>query len=297
MDNIQTSGLTRSEWLLARHPHIGGSEIGVVLGLSTYKTPRQLWEEKRAAVPVDNPENAKMRAGKRQEQLIADYYADESGREVEIDGTIRIHPEYGFVSVSIDRIIKDNGDGRGPGVLECKNTTGLYKATWETALPLTYYCQIQWGLCITGWKWGAVAIQIDGWELEIIPVERDDDFIAMMLEQAKEFWEMVQSGTPPPIVASDTKRMKEEAGTFVEADGVTILDADEVLALMRLSKETEDKIDALKDRIRVYMADRELLKSGERVLARYKTVSAKGYTVEPKSYRKLDIVKPKKGKD
>ena len=40
------SELTREEWLARRRSGIGGSDVAAVLGLSPWKSPRQVWLDK-----------------------------------------------------------------------------------------------------------------------------------------------------------------------------------------------------------------------------------------------------------
>jgi putative phage-type endonuclease len=295
MDNIVVSGLSKSDWLAARHPHIGGSEIGAVLGLNKYKTARQLYEEKIGPVPVEIEATPKMLAGTRQEPLIAQAYTDLTGNTVSSDGLLRIHPDYPFCSVSLDRVIADKGDGRGPGVLECKNTTSMFASTWEQDVPLPYYCQTQWGMFVSGFKWGAICVQIDGWDIRILPVERDDDFIAMMLEAAKEFWHCVETRTPPEAVADDVEKMTVEAGKQVQAD-------ENISALLSSLVTTKAQIKALEvteeqltDSLKLKIGNAEAVVDGDKVLVTYKLVSVKESYRPASSYRKLDIKKAKRG--
>jgi putative phage-type endonuclease len=295
MDNIVVSGLPKSEWLAARHPHIGGSEIGAVLGLNKYKTARQLYEEKIGPVPEDIQPNPKMLAGTRQEPLIAQAYADITGNAVSSDGLLRVHPDYPFCSVSLDRVIADKGDSRGPGVLECKNTTSMFASTWEQDVPLPYYCQTQWGMFVSGFKWGAICVQIDGWDIRILPVERDDDFIAMMLEAAKEFWHCVETRTPPEAVADDVEKMTVEAGKQVQADE-SIANILSELAIVRANKKaSETAEELLTDALKLKIGNAESVVDGDKVLVTYKLVSVKESYRPASSYRKLDIKKAKRG--
>ena len=41
---------SRAEWLEGRRGGLGASDCGVVLGVSNFKTPLQLWREKIGAV-------------------------------------------------------------------------------------------------------------------------------------------------------------------------------------------------------------------------------------------------------
>lgn len=295
MENIVTVGMTKKEWLRARHGHIGGSEIGAVLGLNKYRSALELYTEKTAPEPTEIDETPKMRAGKRQEQLIADYYADVAQREVEIDGVIRIHPQHSFASVSLDRIIVDNGDGRGPGVLEAKNTTSMYASTWETDVPLPYYAQIQWGMLVSGYSWGAVAVQIDGWDLKITAVEADKDFQEMMLGEAREFWTNMQAGIPPAPTVKDLDAMTPKGGSVVASDD-NLRACEQLLKIKAEQSALEKEEKALKDTVKLSLGESENLIRDDIIIATYRTTEVKESFRQAYRYRSLDIKKPKKAK-
>ena len=47
------SELTREEWLARRRSGIGGSDVAAVLGLSPWKSPRQVWLDKTTDISDD----------------------------------------------------------------------------------------------------------------------------------------------------------------------------------------------------------------------------------------------------
>ena len=48
---VKTDGMEKSEWLKWRRKGIGGSDAGAVLGISPYKTARDVYYEKLGREP------------------------------------------------------------------------------------------------------------------------------------------------------------------------------------------------------------------------------------------------------
>ena len=89
-------------------------------------------------------------------------------------------------------------DPRGPGLYEGK-ASGLFvdPGAWAAEGPTTHIIQIQAGLAVLDWSWGLLAGLIGGQTLVLHEHERDNDFIAWMLDELAKFWKLVESKTPP----------------------------------------------------------------------------------------------------
>lgn len=187
MNYVKTLEMTREDWLRARQQGIGSSDVGAILGMSEYRTALDVYNEKTAPAPIDIPMNAAMEFGLRLEQVVAEKYAEETGRRVLRDNKIRIHEEYPFLMCNLDRVIlPENGEGRG--ILEIKTSSGMAVRHWEDEVPLPYYAQIQHQLSVTGLSWGVFALLVDGREFRAIPVRRDDAYIQSQTELLVRFW-------------------------------------------------------------------------------------------------------------
>ena len=71
----------RNEWLEHRKSGIGSSEVATILGLNPWETPYQLWRRK---VGLDEPktETFAMKAGHYLEDAVAQFWHDDTGREI-----------------------------------------------------------------------------------------------------------------------------------------------------------------------------------------------------------------------
>ena len=184
MTNLVYFSKDENDWLQFRKKIIGGSDVGAILGFNKYRTALDVYYDKINSA-VERIENPKMIAGKRMEQPIAEWWADETGLQcipdLDEDGNqvVRIHPDYDFLGVTLDRIILPNGD-RDHGVLEIKTASEYAEGDWMEGPPLSYYAQILHQISVTGWQYGEFALLRGGWDFRRFVIERDDEFIEMM---------------------------------------------------------------------------------------------------------------------
>ena len=78
---VDTSNLTRDEWLDRRRKGIGGSDAAAVIGVSPYSTARDLYYEKLNIVTAgDNEDNwVQKKIGHLLEDLVAEIFSKKTG--------------------------------------------------------------------------------------------------------------------------------------------------------------------------------------------------------------------------
>jgi putative phage-type endonuclease len=180
-----------------RSEYIGGSDAAAICGLSPWKTAYQLYQEKRKEVPPpDLSANERVYWGTVLEEVVAREYSKRTGRAVRRVNRTLVHPTYDFIRAHIDRLVV--GDDR---ILECKTTDAARASDWgeegSEEIPRHYQAQPQHYLAVTGKAVCDVAVLIGGNRMRIYTIQRDEEFIAMLLEAEREFWERVQAGEPP----------------------------------------------------------------------------------------------------
>lgn len=187
--------MENQEWLKERTKGIGGSDAAAICGVSPYKTPLQVWEDKRG---LNGPgeDNDAMFWGRTLEPVIRQRYSDITGFPVKIPTEILRHPKYEFMLGNIDGFTDE------PRGIEIK--TAGYPTDWgepnTDQIPLPYIFQVQHYMAITGYPVFDVPVLIRGRDFRIYHVEQDAELQEMMIQKEAEFWEMVKSGTPPPPV-------------------------------------------------------------------------------------------------
>jgi putative phage-type endonuclease len=181
-----------------RSQGLGGSDSPVVLGVSPYKSRYELALEKLRLMPESQVETAPMRRGKVMEPLVAEIYAETTGRIVTVEPMSLVHPKHDFIRGNIDRWVYPDDDRRG-GVLEIKCPgLAVFGKCKREGLSEAWQVQLQHYLALTGAEWGSFAVHNgELWELLWFDVKRDDELIDMILTEDTKFWEMIQAGEMP----------------------------------------------------------------------------------------------------
>lgn len=169
-ESIQ-SGAARAAFLAERSRGIGGSDAPVILGLSKFSTPLQLWLSKTGRAE-ETPDNPVLRRGRKLEAVVASEYEEETGRTVR-PGTFAVHPEIPWMLGHADRLIV-SAHREDPGVLEAKAANVFKIREWDEEAPLPAQVQLQHYLAVTGLQWGSVAGLLGGIEFKYQDLERNE---------------------------------------------------------------------------------------------------------------------------
>ena len=198
----KTTEMTHQQWLDMRKKSVGGSEIAAALGLSRWRSPFDVWAEKTGHVTrKDEPTDA-MRFGTLLEPVIRKEFARRNGLEVCECPYILAHKDYPFMTCNLDGYVK-LPDG-SCAVLEIKTANTFASDDWANmGAPIEYVMQVQYYLAITQMRFAYLAVLIGSSDYRQVIIERDDEVIAVIIEKLKEFWEMVETNTPPPVRGMD----------------------------------------------------------------------------------------------
>lgn len=196
---------TEAAWLAARRLGVTATEAAVACGANPWKSRFTLWSEKVGLIePPDISDKPAVRWGNRLQQAVAEGYAEETGREVitEPRFCIRRSADHDWMLASLDAW---QGTPERPTAapLEIKTTGASHGKEWDDEPPLHYQIQLQHQLAVTGSDWGTLCCLIGGQKLKWFDCERNDKFIARMLEQEAAFWDLVQRQVPPEVDGSE----------------------------------------------------------------------------------------------
>lgn len=257
--------MNRDEWLEARKSGVGASESPVLLGLSPWGCPLELWQRK-LGLAAEIEETERMRWGARLQPIIAREVEAQMGCVVfECDPYQSIrHPELAFMVCTPDaRLPKETvADPWGiSGVLEIKTASPFKGGEWEDAPPEHYRCQVIHQMIVTGCRWGMLAVLIGGQELRIARIEWDQDMADKIIEACRTFWGYVEREEAPPADAMPATKAALETMHPVD-DGESIelpLEAIEIDATVVQAQEAikrYKKIEAAgKNRLRQLIGD------------------------------------------
>ena len=168
------------------------------MGMNSYKSPYQLWMEKTGQVePPDLSDNQYVYWGTKNEANIADWFQEETGKKVKRLGTLQ-NREYPFMLANVDRTVIGENAG-----LEIK-TAGVsqYRKWKDDEIPDAYYCQCLHYMAVTGADYWYIAVLLGGNEAKWKRIERNDEDIKTLIAAEKEFWNLVQTKTAPPVDGS-----------------------------------------------------------------------------------------------
>lgn len=205
-----------------RRSGVGGSDAAAIAGEHPYKGPLDVWLEKVHPDRVRDTAGMPARIGSFMEPLVRELYAERTGRTVrEVPQTMRDAREPWIVG-TVDGEVDDAGS---TGILEIKRPTlwTAHKYT-ETDFPIQHFIQVQWYLRLRDRGWGDLAVLAGDTDLRIYRVQRDDAFIADLVEVCREwFARHITHGEQPEIEPGKTTRdvlqklYERNRGTMLEA--------------------------------------------------------------------------------
>ena len=279
MSNTVIRPKDRAEWLKVRESGIGSSEVATIVGLNPWETPYQLWRRK---VGLDAPkqENFAMKAGHYLEDAVAQFWHDETGRDIikasAGDWIIRDN-DRPFLQVSPDRTYW-LGESRSPsekGILECKTTQMSIDGD---DIPKHWFCQVQYQLGVAGYRTGSLAWLCSGREFGYKHLDFVPDFYGWLIQEVERFWvDNIQGRKEPAATNVSDVVLKFNRHT----DGKIIETSEEIFEAYQSLKEVRKELDAietrkteLEDKIKLAFGDAEGLSFGGQTIATWKAPKA-----------------------
>lgn len=199
--------LTKEEWRERRKAGIGGSDVGIILGMSKYMSAFELFYNKIGAKVEKKETEASAvtrEIGTRLEDLVADIFQRKyPSIQVLEDNTMYQHEKYPFMLANIDRRLI-LPDGRF-AILECKTVTN--SSEWENTdfcqgiegrCPLSYEYQVRHYMSVVDVDLGIViGLDLMTKKCFIVYIFRDLEVERMMIEAEERFWNLVEARKLP----------------------------------------------------------------------------------------------------
>ncbi len=195
-----TENLPHEDWLEIRKLGIGGSDLSVLCGINQYKSPIELWAEKRSELPYQEAGEAAY-WGNQLEPLVIDEFVKRTGIEVKSLKQILQSEAYDFMFANLDGICEH--PTLGTCIFEAKTTSVYNEKLWEDGIPDGYMLQIQHYMAVTGFKGTYIAVLIGGNKFKWKFIERDEELISMIVKLEEDFWNKVKTNTPPSVDGSE----------------------------------------------------------------------------------------------
>lgn len=218
MTYIDTRNMTRDQWLAARRQGIGGSDAAHTILTKdewSFSDPERLYRDKLGLLtPEEIAEDERTGRRKKEvgswcEELVAQYFTEETGLKVARSNKMYFHPKYPFMLADIDRKII----GRNAG-LECKAVSYAHwrdyselkddgKPTYKYIFvddavqmfskKMQWYLQVQHYMAVRGWHEWYLAVLVfleygSDYDFKWYHVERDEDCIRDLIDAESSFW-------------------------------------------------------------------------------------------------------------
>ncbi len=269
---------------LARRLRLGGTDIAKIVGASAYGGPYDVFLSKAGQDTFQG--NNATRAGKYFESGVAQWYSDQTGRQLhklhpDLDRGLLLvetgdewavqHVEHPFLAGTPDFLTDAPDLG-----LEIKTAAEemLYKTDADgipywgpdgtDEVPMDYMVQCQWYMGLTGRRRWDLAAFFFGpkREFRLYHLDFDQELFALLIEKGVAFWTgHVEKNVPPPmdLMPSDLVRAhlmnQARTGKVVEATpDLEVLSLD-LADASAARKAAEDREDAIKAKLAERMSD------------------------------------------
>lgn len=192
------------EWLEARRSGIGGSDAPIIMGVSPYTKPLQLYREKLWG--CDKIDNSAMQRGRSMEPYALQSFVEHTGFKVayETDECFQWNPKILWQFATFDALIEGTDTFVEIKCLGAKN----HQFALDGQVPPHYIPQLQHQMCVKGcnmcYYWS-----YDGQNGVLIEVTRDEEYIQnMLLPEEERFIGYLSSRTEPSALPRKTKKAR-----------------------------------------------------------------------------------------
>lgn len=196
---IDLTKSSRQEWLEARVTFIGASDAPCILGVNNFCSAYKLFLLKMGALTPDEQKEA-AHWGHLLEPIIGQEFSARSGLSIEKCNYMLGHALIEWMSATPDFWVWENGR-RGP--LQVKNRGYFTGREFNDGPGDDAHIQVMHEIEVTQSDFGYVAALIGGNRLVYYRVERDQELIDLIVSKEQEFWDCLQTKTPPPLTGQD----------------------------------------------------------------------------------------------
>lgn len=284
------------QWLEERRKSVGASEVAAVMGLSPYGTALDVYKSKHGVDTFFDPERAYV--GHASEVLISGWIEKFRPELCPILPAVMLrHPDYPWLHASLDRRVTVDGI-EVPVQMKSAHFYGV--KDWEEGTPILVQAQLQTELLVADKPFGFAAVFGGDMRCRLYRVERDDEFIRMMVDATREFWrEHVVKGVPPaPSTVAEFAEMWPDDASVLEAPEIALEWIEKRSFLLATAKEAKAEADAIQKVIGEFMFDAKadtFTHQGQKLLT-YKKQKREAYTVAETEFMVMRTYKPKETK-
>ena len=245
-----------------RRKTIGASDAPAILGLSPWRTPLDVWREKRHGAP--ETESALQWFGSAVEDVLADFCErDVPGLKLRRKNQPIRCADTPWMTALLDRVVV----GDKSTLVELKTANQFVANRWRDGVPEYYVWQAHHQMACAPDAKRVVfcaligGIPTSGWRNPELVVERSEGAIKALRTVESAFWERVQTGEPPPpLTARDMRtRWPFDTGEAVNADADVRLAVEEARKIKAEIKDAEKRLDELLNSVKHHMGHATIL--------------------------------------
>ena len=235
-----------------RQKLLGGTDAAAVLGVSSWTTPVELWQQKvglAANEPISEERQRMFARGRRLEPFIREMTIQklrDLGHQVDLVAKNRRYrdAEFPFLSAEIDFELLLDGELIN---VDAKSVSGFARNKWGAAgtdeIPIEYAAQFMHGLMVSpGERRRCLAAALRSFDdVDIYWTLRDDETIAGMRAKLVEFWtqHVVTKVAPDPVKFGDIRAL------FPADNSRSIEATPEILGNVARMREIDDQTKSL----------------------------------------------------
>lgn len=193
------------DWHDIRKNYIGASDCPVIMGVSPWKTPFQLWQEKLGMID-DVQVNSAMKRG-----LLLE---NEARQRVSEMLEANLHPEvifslgHPFMMASLDGI---DVDRKYMVEIKCPGKED-HNSACEGIIPEKYIPQLQHQMIVAELGFAYYFSYSPGSEIPevLIRVDKNEKLCEKIIKEERKFWDCVNNLTPPTLTENDYVEKKDD---------------------------------------------------------------------------------------
>lgn len=240
--------------------YVTGSDASAILGINPYTSAIDLYMYKTGLkVEEDISHRPHVRAGIMLEDVVGKMFEQETGKKITKPTKMFVHPKHEWMAGNIDGLIEGEN-----AIIEIK-TAGRsdgWGEQGENIIPKHYLCQVAHYLAVTNAEMAYVAVLISGWDFRWYRINRNAALEKLIIEKEKQFWfDNVKAEIMP-----EPRNMDDVISKYANTVDESIIATEEISLIISNLKsartmidDLEEKIQEYKDKITVFMKDKETL--------------------------------------
>lgn len=263
--------MNREEWLEQRRTGIGGTDAAACLGVSKWKSPLDVYLDKRGeAPPVED--NDRMYWGRTLEPVVLAEYQRRVGIEVYQPAPMLRSQRYPWLYVNLDG---QRVDGMPVEVKTASSADG-WGEPGSADVPVDYVCQTTLQMIVTETRVVDIPVLIAGSDFRIYSVPFDAELAEMIIDATRDMWQRIQTGNAPePRSAADLAKLyRISKSQPIEAPDAIYAAWMQLRAVRAEIAAAEQRAEELETAIKAHMRDCDTLIAGGSTLATWKTAKA-----------------------